>query len=206
MSEMGSNSGGGGKRVSFMMPYIDFCFMLIIIFVGMLSIAYFEPLGLTDVQTQHEDTINQREGSEDIKPTGAQIKKYGPGEENPAEAALPLSLDKSGGSVENVQELENLRRQIDRLKKQIDNMKKVSGSTAQLTVELEKLNELEKELKKKIDEIKRLKEIEQELRTKIEELEKLNSTLISEKAKAGAIDEKGNHVYIDLRNKNKNTQ
>lgn len=204
MSEMGSNSGGGGKRVSFLMPYIDFCFMLIIIFVGMLSIAYFEPLGLTDIQTQNEDVINQREGAEDIKPTGAQIKKYGPGEENPAELPLPMSIDKSGGSVENVQELENLRRQIDRIKKQIDSMKKDSGSSAQLTVEIEKLKALEEELKKKTEEIERLKEIEKELRAKIEELEKTNATLVAEKGKAGAVDEKGNHVYMDLREKNKN--
>lgn len=197
-----SGSGCGRKRVSFLMPYIDFCFMLIIIFVGMLSIAYFEPLGLIDIQTQHEDEINQREGSEDVKPIGAQIKNYGPGEQNISEAIMPLSPDISEGSTQNTGEIENLKKQIELLRRQIESLKRQSGTSTQLTVDIEKLKQLEEELQKKINEIERLKEIEKELRAKIEELEKTNSTLIAEKAKAGAVDEKGNHVYIDLRSKN----
>lgn len=33
------------KHISFIMPFIDFAFMVIIIFVALLSIAYFEPPG-----------------------------------------------------------------------------------------------------------------------------------------------------------------
>ncbi|MCC6443700.1 MAG: hypothetical protein IT210_09635 [Armatimonadetes bacterium] len=35
----------GGRRITFLMPFIDFCFMVIIIFLALLSIAYFTPPG-----------------------------------------------------------------------------------------------------------------------------------------------------------------
>jgi hypothetical protein len=86
------------KRVSFLMPYIDFCFMLIIIFVGMLSIAYFEPLGKTDIETQKTPIINQREGRFEIKPVGIQESKTGVGEETKVNELKPL-VGKAGGGA-----------------------------------------------------------------------------------------------------------
>jgi hypothetical protein len=77
---MKQESSSPKKRVSFLMPYIDFCFMLIIIFVGMLSIAYFEPLGKTDIETKKTNVINQREGKFEINPVGLQVSKTGVGE------------------------------------------------------------------------------------------------------------------------------
>lgn len=186
------------------MPYIDFCFMLIIIFVGMLSIAYFEPLGLIDIQTQHTDIINQREGLEDVKPIGAQVRNFGPGEQDPSESILPLIPGAGSTTNASSAEIDSLKRQIERLRKQIESLKKQAGTSTQLTVDIEKLKELEEELKRKIEEIEKLKSVEQELRARIEELEKINSSLTAEKAKAGAVDEKGNHVYIDLRSKKQN--
>ena len=61
----GEDNQGDGKRVSFLMPYIDFCFMLIIIFVGMLSIAYFEPLGAFDYEVKNDNTVDNEEGNFD---------------------------------------------------------------------------------------------------------------------------------------------
>lgn len=72
------------------MPYIDFCFMLIIIFVGMLSIAYFEPLGLTDVQTKEDKTIDQSTGREDVMPPGMEKRLNGVGSVTENGTVVPL--------------------------------------------------------------------------------------------------------------------
>ncbi len=72
------------------MPYIDFCFMLIIIFVGMLSIAYFEPLGKTDIETKNTPDINQTVGRFEVKPIGIQESKIGVGEETKVNELRPL--------------------------------------------------------------------------------------------------------------------
>jgi hypothetical protein len=77
------------KRISFLMPYIDFCFMLIIIFVGMLSIAYFEPLGKS-MQTTQEKTIDNREGMFDKKPIGIQMQNKGLGDRENTDMVTPL--------------------------------------------------------------------------------------------------------------------
>ena len=66
----GGEGQSGEKRVSFLMPYIDFCFILIIIFVGMLSIAYFDPIGATSVEVQRDEKIDGEQGEYDIKPSG----------------------------------------------------------------------------------------------------------------------------------------
>lgn len=84
------NGNSGQKRISFLMPYIDFCFMLIIIFVGMLSIAYFEPLGLTDVQTAEDKTIDQSTGRRDVVPPGMEKRLNGVGASTENGAVVPL--------------------------------------------------------------------------------------------------------------------
>jgi hypothetical protein len=84
------------KRISFLMPYIDFCFMLIIIFVGMLSIAYFEPLGKTDLETKPTPIINQTAGIHEVNPNGVQVTKTGVGEEQKINVPHPL-IGQTGG-------------------------------------------------------------------------------------------------------------
>lgn len=88
----GQSTGAGRpkKRVSFLMPYIDFCFMLIIIFIGMLSIAYFEPLGTTDIETQETREIDNLEGEFVIKPTGIQQQNIGLGQQEMSTELRPL--------------------------------------------------------------------------------------------------------------------
>ena len=88
-----------GKRVSFLMPYIDFCFMLIIIFVGMLSIAYFEPLGRTEVQTKNVSELNMREGKFEIKPVGSQAPQLGAGEKTADATVRPLTAGSRSSAV-----------------------------------------------------------------------------------------------------------
>ncbi len=83
-------SGRPKKRVSFLMPYIDFCFMLIIIFIGMLSIAYFEPLGTTDIETQETKKIDNLEGEFIIKPSGIQKQNIGVGQQKMSSELRPL--------------------------------------------------------------------------------------------------------------------
>ena len=100
MADAGKPSGEK-KRISFLMPYIDFCFMLIIIFIGMLSIAYFEPLGTTDVQNQRDEVRDNREGRFTTKPAGIQKEKTGVGEEEPDSVVMPLSASGgAGGEIE----------------------------------------------------------------------------------------------------------
>ena len=86
------------KRISFLMPYIDFCFMLIIIFAGMLSIAYFEPLGRTDIQNKKASELNKTQGKYEINPIGIQESNVGLGEEMPGQVVRPLE-GRAGGSV-----------------------------------------------------------------------------------------------------------
>jgi hypothetical protein len=68
-----------GKRISFLMPYIDFCFMLIIIFVGMLSIAYFEPLGATNMESKQDKTPDDTTGIHEAIPPGIETRRAGTG-------------------------------------------------------------------------------------------------------------------------------
>lgn len=49
---MAPASSGGKKRISFLMPFIDFCFLLIILFVALLSVAYFDPSPVQSLQTK----------------------------------------------------------------------------------------------------------------------------------------------------------
>jgi hypothetical protein len=81
---------GEKRRISFLMPYIDFCFMLIIIFIGMLSIAYFEPLGASDYQTKKETKLEQVQGRFEVRPTGIETQNAGVGMETPAGTMRPL--------------------------------------------------------------------------------------------------------------------
>ena len=135
------------KRVSFLMPYIDFCFMLIIIFVGMLSIAYFEPLGTTDLQSKKEEKIDRLAGEHNIRPTGIQyeirgvgIEKAGAGQVHPL--INPAAVQPGGtGAAKKPQgkgeEKSNISpEEMEKLKKEIEEKDK-------------KLQELEKELQKK---------------------------------------------------------
>lgn len=86
---MNENSGQT-KRVSFLMPYIDFCFMLIIIFVGMLAIAYFEPPGKTDVEVKRAATRTDMVGRLDPLPAGIERRNRGTGESTPQGMLYPL--------------------------------------------------------------------------------------------------------------------
>ena len=79
------------------MPYIDFCFMLIIIFVGMIAIAIFEPLGKTDLQTVPSKIINPREGKNPIKPVGIQENPNGVGEKT--DIIMRPLIGRTGGGV-----------------------------------------------------------------------------------------------------------
>lgn len=51
------------KHISFIMPFIDFAFMVIIIFVALLSIAYFEPPGSggkeIKIKPLQKETVNK---------------------------------------------------------------------------------------------------------------------------------------------------
>jgi len=82
------------------MPYIDFCFMLIIIFVGMLSIAYFDPAGLTDMTVRADDTQDQSVGEYENMPRGVETRAHGTGGEAIEGSPRPLiGKDFSGGAV-----------------------------------------------------------------------------------------------------------
>jgi hypothetical protein len=100
MKPENESSASGGKRISFLMPYIDFCFMLIIIFVGMLSIAYFDPAGLTDMFVRADDQINQSVGEYENAPRGVERRAHGTGGEESEGTPRPLiGKDFSGGAV-----------------------------------------------------------------------------------------------------------
>lgn len=54
------------KRITFLRSYIDFCFMLIIILISLLSIAYFEPPGSSG--TEGIKPIIPGKGVKELKP------------------------------------------------------------------------------------------------------------------------------------------
>lgn len=125
------------KRISFLMPYIDFCFMLIIIFVSMLSIAYFEPLGTTAIQTEHETRIDIREGENPVLPPGIQKQPRGAGAETGAGEVHPLiaphTRSRGAAGAEPAADVEKLKRELAEKEK--------------------KLKQLEEELEKKKDKV-----------------------------------------------------
>ncbi|MFH1539259.1 MAG: hypothetical protein ABIH66_09900 [bacterium] len=131
------------KRISFLMPYIDFCFMLIIIFVSMLSIAYFEPLGTTDIQAERESKIDIREGENPVLPPGIQLQRKGIGEQSGAGAVNPLiapDANRAGAAAAPGTSTARPAADVEKLKNELAENKK-------------KLKELEEELEKKKDKV-----------------------------------------------------
>jgi len=175
---MKQEENGPNKRVSFLMPYIDFCFMLIIIFAGMLSIAYFEPLGRTDIQTRQATTITNREGQFDTKPLGVQWESKAPGDLDDSDQIRPMR----GGETTPPAAVRPLR-----------DLSKPSGADPE---ELEKLKE---QLRLKEEELKKMSETQH---TAAEGKEP--DPTAASPATPSQPDEpgSGNHHYIDLR-KNK---
>jgi len=198
----GGEKQGGGKRISFLMPYIDFCFMLIIIFVGMLSIAYFDPVGAEKYEIKRDKVIDGREGNFEPKPSGVQAPKFGAGEENQDSVKVSPMITRIGdrgagaaaGAVPGaVPAARGDAGELERLKKELAARQK----------ELERLKNVEAELHEKEKELERLREIQDRLAELQAELEKLK-----QQRKAGETDTagigvpgKGNHVYMDLRGK-----
>lgn len=168
---MKQEGGETKKRISFLMPYIDFCFMLIIIFVGMLSIAYFEPLGSTDIETKKERTIDKLQGQYERNPEGIQELKQGIGENEPTGAVHPLYRKPAAGA-----RVEERRR---------SGPARGPDSAANKGADPKELERLKKELEQK--------------NKQIQELEK-HQGVPSQEVKTGD-DEPGNSYYIDLRGK-----
>ncbi len=178
---MKQEENGSNKRVSFLMPYIDFCFMLIIIFAGMLSIAYFEPLGRTDIQTRQATTITNREGQFDTKPLGVQWESLAPGDLDDSEQIRPMR----GGETTPPATTAAVR--------PLRDLSKPSGADPE---ELEKLKE---QLRLKEEELKKMSETQHAAADGKEP----DGTTASP-APPSTPDEpgSGNHHYIDLRKKN----
>jgi hypothetical protein len=178
------HDGGTGpkRRVSFLMPYIDFCFMLIIIFVAMISIAYFEPLGVSNFQTKEEKKLDQTEGRFETRPAGIEMRNAGVGVTVPAAAARPLGGRRSEGPTPLIPRGEAKTASPAALKTSGHAPKPGAGK-------------FDKKPGGPGDVPK-------------EELEKLKKQLAVEKMKREALEAQvqenkgiGNHLYIDLRNK-----
>mgnify|MGYP007056007570 CR=1 FL=1 len=170
------------------MPYIDFCFMLIIIFVGMLSIAYFEPLGTTDIESRHTKKVDSREGQFNKNPLGIQQENMGSGDEQPSEVVYPLvpvgGLKADGNPVVAADK----GNRVD----------KPGGKD--LDASKEEVEKLKKLLEAKEEELKKLKENET-VQSEGERSTESEDDLNQEKAKKGKTENiPGNHYYIDLRN------
>jgi hypothetical protein len=151
------SSKGSKKRVTFLMPYIDFCFMLIIIFVGMLSIAYFEPQGKTDIQTKETEIIDYREGKFEIKPAGMQQSNSGQGEKNPENEIRPL-IGQAGSVAIN---RGAARMNLNAAPNAAAQSGQAAGKPASY-VNPEELEKLQKELEKQKAEIEKLKATQKE--------------------------------------------
>jgi hypothetical protein len=164
------------KRISFLMPYIDFCFMLIIIFVGMLSIAYFEPPGSSDIETKNEKIIDRMQGQYEKTPVGVQEIKTGVGEKAPTGAVHVLARRPEAGKPQQ--------------KPSPKAAAKMTGPNAAANkggADQKELERLKKELEKK--------------NAEIQELEK-HQGVPPQEIKTGVDNDPGNSYYIDLRRNN----
>ena len=143
------------------MPYIDFCFMLIIIFVGMLSIAYFEPQGKTDIQTKESEIIDYREGIYETKPAGMQQSNSGQGEKNPENEVRPL-IGQAGSVAINRGAARMSLNAASNVAAQGGQAAGVAGGKPADYVEPEQLKKLQEELEKQKAEIEKLKATQKE--------------------------------------------
>ena len=166
------------------MPYIDFCFMLIIIFVGMLSIAYFEPLGKTDIETKKTEVINNLGGKYDVKPGGIKEIKTGLGEEAKADEPRPL-VGKEGGKIKYLVPPGIGPKPVRATNAAQVNRGAGAGVKPKSYISPEELEKLKKKLKEKETEIEKLKATQQE------------GTGGAQPPSAG----RGDNYYIDLRKK-----
>lgn len=180
---MKQEGGETKKRISFLMPYIDFCFMLIIIFVGMLSIAYFEPLGSTDLETEKERTIDKLQGQHEEIPVGVQVRNTGVGEDEPTGAVHPLYRRPAAGARAGRTQQRTVRGTGPATRNPAPNA--AANPAENKGADPKELERLKKELEQK--------------KKQIQELEKRQG-VPQQEIKTGD-DEPGNSYYIDLRGK-----
>lgn len=120
---------GKRKRITFLRSYIDFCFMLIIILIALLSIAYFEPPGGAGSATKGEEGII-KEG--EIKPltTATSIKPYLEGKfyyEKEIKKLKVETTEKDKLLKELKKEISEKERKIKKLEGKIGKEEKITG-------------------------------------------------------------------------------
>ncbi len=191
------------KRISFLMPYIDFCFMLIIIFVGMLSIAYFEPTGRTDVETEKTNERNRVQGTYETNPIGTPEENTGVGENKNGETVRPL-IGKAGwpggGKVTVVQTSRGTTGQAAR---PASGAAATQPTTAQPAGQSGAAGEKPKDYVNP-EELEKLKKELEDQKAQIEQLKKTQGAPGTGGAQPQSQQQppsKGNSYYIDLRSK-----
>lgn len=190
------------KRISFLMPYIDFCFMLIIIFIGMLAVATFEPLGRVDYQTEQTNERNGVQGQYEINPIGIQEVNAGVGENKNGATVKPL-MGKAGGSVTIVQQSRGTAVQAAKPASGAAATGQATQPTAQPAGQSGAAGEKPKDYVNP-EELEKLKKELEDQKAQIEQLKKTQGAPGTGGAQSQPQQQppsKGNSYYIDLRNK-----
>ncbi len=178
------------------MPFVDFCFLLIILFVALLSVAYFDP-------SQAHSRLEVVKGGEEILTeegdTQGRVASITPaGKPSPAAAVRPLGQEITASAATEQALRQKLRAQeqdkrrlLSQTEKQLSARKTMQGQLETQARSLEKLLQgqgafkeqsraLEKELTALRNEVKTLKqrvaELEQERERLSRELEKERQT------------------------------
>lgn len=176
------------------MPFVDFCFLLIILFVALLSVAYFDP-------SQAHSRLEVVKGGEEILTEEGDTPAHAAsvtavGKPAPQAAVRPLGQDDTAAREQALRQKLQLqeqqkRRLLSQTEKQLTARRALQGQLENQARSLEKLLQgqgafkeqsrvLEKELTALRDEVKTLKqrvtELEQERERLTRELEKERQT------------------------------
>lgn len=94
------------RRITFLMPFIDFAFMLVIVFVALLSIAYFKPQEVSSNNLEQQLQQSQAMVSELVKENNLLRSKLPANEQNVSQNQNQLSQNERQGLLLQISQLQ----------------------------------------------------------------------------------------------------
>ncbi len=174
MNDVAPVAGTRRKRVSFLMPFVDFCFLLIILFVALLSVAYFDPT-ITDtlaVKRTASGAGVPMDGQDPVSTSGGPLPEvFDPQAQQQAlsaaqAVALSLSEELAGLEEEKSHIQQQLAALVDSQTTTADSLAQQAHRAAASEHELNRLREQVEELRVKV------RRLEEERKVLEEALEK----------------------------------
>lgn len=209
------------KRISFLMPFIDFAFLLIILFVALLSVAYFDPSPTQALETAKGGEESDQQGNKDQKgtlPLATGVKTGGvEGTVFDPRKQLKITEDLGDRYQHKIQEIEEANKKIADLKKKLEEALKKAKNKGPYVIkpgrkvlriqvpkdggdakEIERLKRAYEQAIREADKLKQelagLNREVEDLRRRVQSLEAEKARLKKELAKA----KKHNAMHVDL--------